>query len=489
MSKCYDIDNDNDNDFGVDDMMYGGDEDMDFGRRRRRRRGRRAIKGRRYIIVKGRKRKLYRGKNGSYYYRTRSGKTYIKGRRRSRFGETEPEYTDEQFGEMEFGARSKELQMLQLISDEISPDFKYSSQVSKNGTQKLLTAAALKRKLTQSNMDWKRAIMILQRDDPRFMPKGGVKFKGGFKYLRMVAMRFFGPEFKYSGKVDRYGRPKLLTEAALKRKLSTVFRGTGYDWKQIANETRMDVLEIYKQIKISLQNSGSNKTRATQVANKIMRDNEEGIGINPRTWYYGFRMGIERGEDFEVAAWRSTDETLRTPPLNPELANVALLQRPAVSAAASSEVARVAARAAAAAGTARAAARPGSMMERWNMDAESGYLGQSLLPAADDYRLMEDSSASAYVPPARTSRPASMVWRAEQDNLPKAARQPSLETWLAELDKRGRTPAAAEKQRKLRWENGVLVEEKEPGLFEGLTVVRPESRSLLDFGRKQRRTR
>jgi hypothetical protein len=92
------------------DMMYGDDdgEEFDFGRRRRRRRpgrprtrrvrrgrrgrrtrrvrrgrrGRRAIKGRRYIMVKGRRRKLYRGKNGALFYRTRSGKTYIKGRRR-----------------------------------------------------------------------------------------------------------------------------------------------------------------------------------------------------------------------------------------------------------------------------------------------------------------------------------------------------------------------------------------------------------------------
>jgi hypothetical protein len=38
--------------------------------------------GRRYIMVRGRKRKLYRGKNGALFYRTRSGKTYIKGRRR-----------------------------------------------------------------------------------------------------------------------------------------------------------------------------------------------------------------------------------------------------------------------------------------------------------------------------------------------------------------------------------------------------------------------
>ena len=35
------------------------------------------------IIVRGRKRKLYRGKNGGLYYRTKSGKTYIKKGRRS----------------------------------------------------------------------------------------------------------------------------------------------------------------------------------------------------------------------------------------------------------------------------------------------------------------------------------------------------------------------------------------------------------------------
>jgi hypothetical protein len=405
-------------------------DEYEFGKRRvgrprkRQGRGRKVASGRRSIMIRGRKRKLYRGKNGGYYYRTRSGKSYIKGRRSSRFGEEYTdmnmgeeytdmnmgeEYTDVEFGkrrprkardeedeyefgidlrhvrkqgpreigpdEMEFGATSKELQMLQLIADDLTPNFKYSSQVGRNGNPKLLTAAALKKKLTKSNIDWKRSVMIFMRDDPRFMPRGGVKFKGGFKYLRMVANRYFGPEFKYSGKVGRNGRPKLLSEAALKRKLSAVFKGTGYDWKQIANETRMDVLEIYKQIKISLQNSGMNKTKATKVANKIMKDNEEGIGMGPRTWYYGFRQGVERGEDFEGAAWRSTDESLRQPPLNPELAAAA--SRPAAA----------------------GRARPGSMMERWQMDADSGYLGQSG-PFEDGYR------------------PASMAWRAEQDNIP-----------------------------------------------------------------------
>jgi hypothetical protein len=316
---------------------------------------------------------------------------------------TGEEYTSAEFGkysrtgrkqgpreiedEMGFGAKSKELEMLQLIADDLSPNYKYSSQIGKNGIPKLLTAAALKKKLTKSNIDWKRSVMIFMRDDPRFMPRGGVKFKGGFKYLRMVANRHFGPEFKYSGKVGRNGRPKLLSEAALKKKLSAVFKGTGYDWKQIANETRMDVLEIYKQIKISLQNSGMNKTKATKVANKIMKDNEEGIGMGPRTWYYGFRQGVERGEDFESAAWRSTDESVRKPPLNPELAAAA--SRPAAA----------------------GRARPGSMMERWQMDADSGYLGQSG-PFEDGYR-PPYSDASDYI-----SRPASMAWRAEQDNNP-----------------------------------------------------------------------
>lgn len=34
-------------------------------------------KSRAFVTVKGRKRKLYRGKNGGLYYRTRSGRTYI----------------------------------------------------------------------------------------------------------------------------------------------------------------------------------------------------------------------------------------------------------------------------------------------------------------------------------------------------------------------------------------------------------------------------
>ena len=131
-----------------------------------------------------------------------------------------------------------------------------------------------------------------------------------------------------------------------------------------------------------------NKTKATKVANKIMKDNEEGIGMGPRSWYYGFRQGVERGEDFEGAAWRSTDESVRKPPLNPELANAAA-SRPAAA----------------------GRARPGSMMERWQMDADSGYLGQSG-PREDGWRPPYSDPSEYY------SRPASMAWRAEQDNIP-----------------------------------------------------------------------
>ena len=59
------------------------DDEYEFGKRRR---GRKMAKGKRSITIRGRKRKLYRGKNGGYYYRTRSGKTYIKGRRLRRAG-------------------------------------------------------------------------------------------------------------------------------------------------------------------------------------------------------------------------------------------------------------------------------------------------------------------------------------------------------------------------------------------------------------------
>jgi hypothetical protein len=61
--------------------MYG-DYDMAFGRKKRvgRPRGRRGMRGK-SVIVKGRKRKVYRGKNGALYYRSRSGKVYLSARR------------------------------------------------------------------------------------------------------------------------------------------------------------------------------------------------------------------------------------------------------------------------------------------------------------------------------------------------------------------------------------------------------------------------
>ena len=64
--------------------MYG-DYDMDFGRKKRvgRPRGRRGIRGK-SVIIRGRKRKVYRGKNGALYYRSRSGKVYLSVRRMRR---------------------------------------------------------------------------------------------------------------------------------------------------------------------------------------------------------------------------------------------------------------------------------------------------------------------------------------------------------------------------------------------------------------------
>jgi hypothetical protein len=63
--------------------MYDYDEDMDFGKRRvGRPRGRRGVrKTGKSIVVKGRKRKIYRGKNGALYYRSRSGKVYLSARK------------------------------------------------------------------------------------------------------------------------------------------------------------------------------------------------------------------------------------------------------------------------------------------------------------------------------------------------------------------------------------------------------------------------
>ena len=58
-----------------------------FGAKRRRRRVKRGRKSRRgykkiaksklYITVGGKKRKLYQGKTGALYYRTKSGKNYV----------------------------------------------------------------------------------------------------------------------------------------------------------------------------------------------------------------------------------------------------------------------------------------------------------------------------------------------------------------------------------------------------------------------------
>ena len=52
---------------------------MFFGKRRRK-----VKRSSGSIVVGGRKRKLYKGKNGGLYYRTRSGKTYVKGRKSGR---------------------------------------------------------------------------------------------------------------------------------------------------------------------------------------------------------------------------------------------------------------------------------------------------------------------------------------------------------------------------------------------------------------------
>ena len=76
-------DYDSDSEYG--DSEYGDSEygDFGFGKKRRVKRPHGSI------MVRGRKRKLYKGKNGGLYYRTKSGKTYVsKGRRRrrSRFG-------------------------------------------------------------------------------------------------------------------------------------------------------------------------------------------------------------------------------------------------------------------------------------------------------------------------------------------------------------------------------------------------------------------
>jgi hypothetical protein len=366
MGKCYD-----DTGFGEDEEDYGegdygeddyeGDYEGDYEFGRRRRRPRRKVKGRSHIMVRGRKRKLYRGKKGALFYRTRSGRTYIKGRKRSRFGEMEqPEYTD-----VEFGARlpaTKVLKVLQEIADNMSPDFKYSSQLGRSGRPKLLTADALKRKLTKNNIDWKRMLEIAITSDPRYVPTRGQKFKGGLKYLRMVANRWFGIQFKYSDKVDKKGRSKLLTESALKKKLLAAFKYLGKDWRSEANTTRDIVLEIYKNLKMSFQNSGMKKTNATKLANKIMKDNEDGISMGPQLWYEIYKADVEKGDNPENAATDATSVLIRTPPLADA---AALPPMPIGKGGRQSGYENF------------LPPRPGSMAERWQMDADSGYLGQS----------------------------------------------------------------------------------------------------------------
>jgi hypothetical protein len=64
--------------------MYD-DYEMDFGRKKRvgRPRGRgmrKSVRGK-SVIIRGRKRKVYRGKTGALYYRSRSGKVYLSARR------------------------------------------------------------------------------------------------------------------------------------------------------------------------------------------------------------------------------------------------------------------------------------------------------------------------------------------------------------------------------------------------------------------------
>jgi hypothetical protein len=62
--------------------MYD-DYAMDFGRKRRvgRPRGRGRSSRGKSVIVRGRKRRVYRGKSGALYYRSRSGKVYLSARR------------------------------------------------------------------------------------------------------------------------------------------------------------------------------------------------------------------------------------------------------------------------------------------------------------------------------------------------------------------------------------------------------------------------
>lgn len=64
--------------------MYDDYDMMEFGRRvgRPRGKGRKSVrKTGKSVIVKGRKRRIYRGKNGALYYRSRSGKVYLSARK------------------------------------------------------------------------------------------------------------------------------------------------------------------------------------------------------------------------------------------------------------------------------------------------------------------------------------------------------------------------------------------------------------------------
>ena len=67
-------------------MRYDYDDDMYFGRKKKVGRPRGRGRTGKYVIVKGRKRKIYRGKTGALYYRSRSGKVYLSARKARRGG-------------------------------------------------------------------------------------------------------------------------------------------------------------------------------------------------------------------------------------------------------------------------------------------------------------------------------------------------------------------------------------------------------------------
>ena len=286
-----------------------------------------------------------------------------------------------------------------MMADGMDPNFKYSSQVGRNGNPKLLTATALKRKFTNSNIDWRRQLSILEREYPEYAPSNK-KFKGGFKYLRMVANKWFGTQFKYSNKIDKKGRQKLLSEGALKKKLSAALKQLGKDWRAEANTTREVVLEIYKQMKNLLISYGIRKTHATKFANKIMKDNEDGISMGPNFWYGLYKEAVQRGKNPESAAWEATDENLRS---GTPLVDIAAMPPVPIGR-----------------GSWQTGyenfdpppARPGSMIERWQMDADSGYLGQTPGAARDNpyARAIEDIRRGP-------AQPGGMGYRAFIDGL------------------------------------------------------------------------